>query len=145
MSILDDDAVRQQLWQAWRDSAPGTANSHEEGGFVLETETGDLIVERWPKGTKDEMSVPSHSGGRRGGLSIIATFHTHPNPGSDYQQEPGLTDIRAVRDDPDLGHAEFEGEYVIASRLVYRIERSGNVETLGEMARVLQIPSDSNP
>lgn len=144
MSVLDDDAVRHQLWRAWRESKPGTTDAHEEGGFVLKRETGELIVERWPKGTQDEMTVPSHPGGRRGGLPIIATFHTHPNPAPDYQQEPGLTDIRAVRDDPGLGHGEFEGEYVIASRRVYRIDRSGKVETVGETTRVFQVLPDSN-
>jgi hypothetical protein len=75
----------------------------------------------------------------RGGLLVVATFHTHPNPGSEFQQEPSLTDIRAVRDDADLDHPDYEGEYVIASRHIYRIPKRGPVETIGNTRTVLQI------
>jgi hypothetical protein len=63
---------------------------------------------------------------------IVATFHTHPNPGADFRQEPGLTDIRAVRDDPDLRHPDYEGEYVVASEALYRIFPDGRVEQVGD-------------
>lgn len=69
----------------------------------------------------------------------MATFHTHPNPGSDFQQEPSLTDIRAVRNDPDLRHPEYEGEYVIASEWIYRIEKNGDVAPVGHTNAVLKI------
>lgn len=75
----------------------------------------------------------------RGTLVILATFHTHPNPGPDFLQEPSLTDIRAVRNDPDLKHAEFEGEYIISAELVYRILSDGRVKVIGETRAVLRI------
>ena len=118
MGVVSDQHVRDALRQAWVESFPGTANAHEEGGFVVQMEGGSLAVERWPQGSKREITVPAHSGGRFGGQLIVATFHTHPNPGSDFQQEPSLTDIRAVRDDPELRHVEFEGELVISTETI---------------------------
>jgi len=119
------------LRQAWEDSRAGTEDEHEEGGFVLQEADGSLSVERWPCGQQNRMVVPSHVGGMRGGKRLIATFHTHPNPGPRYEQEPSLTDIRAVRDDPDLRHAEYEGELVISAETVYQICPDGTVETVG--------------
>jgi hypothetical protein len=87
-----------------------------------------MAVERWPLGVQDRIVVPPHAGGTRNGRSIVATFHTHPNPGPDFEQEPSLTDIRAVRNDPDLSHADYEGEYVIATEWIYCIKRSGLVQ-----------------
>ena len=139
MSVLDNDQVRGFLRAAWSDSQPGTPGSHEEGGFVLINNDGTLTVERWPRGQQDRIEVPNHSGGRRSGMIIVASFHTHPNPGLEFQQEPSLTDIRAVRYDPDLGHPEFEGEYVIASDHLYRVLRDGTVEDLGITRALLQL------
>src|SRR5262245_21479728 len=106
-TVFDDNAIRELLRQAWQESDAGTERAHEEGGFVLRDEDGKLSVDRWPKGAQNEIVVPPHAGGRRLGRLILATFHTHPNPGADFQQEPSLTDIRAVCGDPDLGHPEF--------------------------------------
>jgi hypothetical protein len=132
VSVLDDKTIRGLFLQAWHESQPGTAAAHEEGGFVLRNADGSLGVERWPRGVQNEILVPPHPGGRRNNLAIVATFHTHPNPGAEFQQEPSLTDIRAVRDDPDLGGPDYEGEYVIASQWIYRIQKNGQVESIGE-------------
>jgi hypothetical protein len=137
VSVLDDDIVRIQLLRAWQESQPGTPAAHEEGGFVLRYADGSLEIERWPVGAQNQISVPPHLGGRRGNWTVAATFHTHPNPGPDYQQEPSLTDIRGVRDDPDLGHADYEGEFVISADWVYLIRRDGRVELVGETNAVL--------
>src|SRR3974390_1824969 len=130
MSVLDVNSVCELLRIAWKESHPGTATAHEEGGFILRDVNGALDVERWPVGSQNRISVPAHPHGKRGDRTIVATFHTHPNAGADFQQEPSLTDMRGVRDDPGLGHTEYEGEYVIASELIYRISRSGEIETV---------------
>lgn len=139
MSVLDDEIIRGLLLQAWQDSQPGTIAAHEEDGFVLRNTDGSLVVERWPRGAHNQIVVPSHPGGKRMELSIVATFHTHPNTGPEYQQEPSLTDIRAVRNDPDLGHPEYEGEFVISSEWIYRIQRNGQVKAVGETRTVFEI------
>jgi hypothetical protein len=138
VSVLDDVTVRGLLLQAWQESHPGTTAAHEEGGFVLRNVDGSLGVERWPRGAQNEILVPPHPAGKRGNLTIVATYHTHPNPGPDFQQEPSLTDIRAVRDDPDLIHPDYEGEYVIASEWIYRIRKNGQVDAVGETEATLK-------
>ncbi len=101
---------------------------------------GSLFVIGWPRGLQNEIMVPAHRGGRSGNLPILATFHTHPNSGPEFRQEPSLTDIRAVRDDPDLSHPEYEGEYVISRSLTYRILRTGDVIVVGETQEILKLP-----
>ena len=139
MSVLDDDTIRGLFLQAWQESQPGTAAAHEEGGFVLRNTNGSLGVERWPRGAQNQIVVPPHPGCKRENLLIVATFHTHPNPGPEFQQEPSMTDIRAVQDDPDLNHPDYEGEYVIAGEWIYRVQKNGQVEGVGEMKAALKV------
>jgi hypothetical protein len=139
VSVLDDDTIRGLFLLAWRESQPGTVSAHEEGGFVLRNADGSLSVERWPRGASNQIVVPPHPGGRYDNRPIVATFHTHPNPGPGFQQDPSPTDIRAVRDDPDLGHPDYEGEYVIATEWMYRIRKDGQVESVGATGVVLRI------
>jgi hypothetical protein len=137
VSVLDDDTVRELIRLAWQESQAGTSTAHEEGGFVLRGADGALTVERWPCGEQNRIVVPDHGGCTRNTLVILATFHTHPNPGPDFQQEPSLTDIRAVRDDPDLSHPDYEGEYVISQEWVYLVRKNGQVAVIGETKAVL--------
>ena len=131
MTAFDNPTIRDHLLMAWNESEPGTANAHEEGGFVLQSDDGSLIIERWARGAQNKITVPNHDGGMRNGMKIIATFHTHPNPGENYLQEPSPTDIRAVRDDPDLAHADYQGEIVISTELTYVIAKSGTITVAG--------------
>jgi hypothetical protein len=126
-----DSAICQLIHLAWLESNPGMDLAHEEGGFILRQTDGSLTVDRWPHGLQDLISVPAHADGRRNGLPIIAMFHTHPNAGGEYLQGPGRTDIRAVTNDPNLGHAEYEGEFVISTEFIYLIKRSGAVIVAG--------------
>lgn len=98
--VLDHDDIRRAVTDAWRRSEPDSPQAHEEGGFVVLGRDGSLSVIGWPRGLQNEIVVPAHRSGRSGNLPILATFHTHPNSGPEFQQEPSLTDIRAVRDDP---------------------------------------------
>lgn len=142
MSVIENAAVNAELRKAWQESEPGTAQAHEEGGFVLLQSDGSLTVERWPRGAQDEIELPPHTGGRRSGAIVVATFHTHPNTGPEYLQEPGPTDIRGVRDDPDLRHGEYEGEYVISQQTVFRIRPDCVVEQVGDTAALLAVGGD---
>jgi len=137
-SVLDNQTIRQAFKQAWQDSQPSPIGGHEEGGFVLLDASGCFSIECWPKGRYNEILVPPHPGGKRGSKEIVATFHTHPNTGLDFQQEPSDTDIRAVRDDPDLKADTYEGEYVLTKDRIYRIDKAGNVSEIGKRKDILQ-------
>lgn len=136
MTVLDKLVVRRALMQAWQDSQPGFTGRHEEGGFILKDANGNLQIQRWPKGAQNEIFVPPHPDGKRGNKNIVATFHTHPNTGEDFLQEPSLTDIRAVRDDPDLKTNVYEGEYVITQDKIYRIDKMGDVSVVGNTQEI---------
>ena len=63
---------------------------------------GAMAIVRWPKGNISMIEVPPHSDCKIEAKEIVASFHTHPNTGADFVQEPSESDKRAVRDDPDL-------------------------------------------
>src|SRR5438105_2075194 len=128
--LLDNPVVRRGLMQAWLDSRPGLSGGREQGGFIWQEATGDIRIELWPVGLQDAITVPNHPGGQFQGASIIATFHTHPNTGSDYLQEPSETDRRAVRSDRDLRPPSYLGEFVVAAESIYHIAPSGVVNTV---------------
>lgn len=135
--LLNDGTVVRALAAAWRDSAPGPAGGHEEGGFILGAADGKVIVVRWPVGEQDTILVPPHSGCSSGHMDIIASFHTHPNTGPEYLQEPSETDKRGVRDDADLKGPEYVGEFVITNEFIYIVTPAGNVRELGPRAGLL--------
>lgn len=130
--IFGDPAVRAALEDAWVASAPGVSGGHEEGGFVTTDASGDLGVVRWPEGERDSIRVPPHSKCEIGGRRIVASFHTHPNTGDDYIQEPCEADKRAVRDDPDLKGADYVGEFVISYEMIFLITPAGRVREVAE-------------
>jgi len=131
-TILNDDVVRASLQLAWTDSEPGSATAHEEGGFILRDSAGVLRVSRWPKGAQNEIRVPLHSDCKFGGDEIVASFHTHPNTGINYLQEPSETDKRAVRNDPNLKGADYVGEFVISQATIYLVTPTGQVRELAD-------------
>lgn len=88
--ILKSPVVRAALSDAWARSTAD--NLREEGGFVVQDDAGNLDVVRWPKGEPDSIRVPPHPNCKIDDRRIVATFHTHPNAGDDYLQEPSETD-----------------------------------------------------
>lgn len=137
--ILHDSSVCAELKRAWEDSNPGSTGGHEEGGFILQDSAGNLSVVRWVTGNQNSIFLPPHSGCKIEGIAIAASFHTHPNTGGDYLQEPSETDKRAVRDDPDLKEASYVGEFVISQAKIYWIEPSGQVSEVGDTSLILDL------
>jgi hypothetical protein len=131
-TLFEEPLVVKAFKQAWLDSQPGPLGGHEEGGFVLRDMAGNLSVRRWPQGEQNIIIVPPHPDCKIDDCEIVATFHTHPNTGSDFLQEPSETDRRAVRDDPSLKGMEYEGEYVISQNLIYLIAPTGQVNVVGD-------------
>ena len=138
VEILENNIVLFELKQAWFDSEPNVSGGHEEGGFILIDFFWDLSVIRWEKGTTNEIILPPHKNCFVNGKDIIASFHTHPNTGKDFQQEPSLTDIRAVRDDFDLKGEFYLGEFVISAQNVYLIETSGEFRIIGRTSEIFE-------
>ncbi len=131
IAILNSPVVRAALRDAWADSTAGTSLGREEGGFVIQ-DAGNLDVVRWPEGERDSISVPPHPDCKIDNRRIVATFHTHPNAGDDYLQEPSETDKRAVRDDPDLKDAGYVGKFVVSHEIIFLITPSGRVREVAE-------------
>lgn len=98
----------------------------------MQDSDGKLSVLHWQRGKQDTITLPSHSDCKIGEDEIIASFHTHPNTGNDYLQEPSETDKRAVRDDPDLKGENYVGEFVISAETIYLITPAGRVRELNE-------------
>lgn len=130
-AILADATVKAELHRAWLESSPGPRGGSEEGGFIVRQADGSLRVIRWPRGAQTSIAVPPHPEGQVDGCEIIASFHTHPNTGPDFLQEPGETDRRGVRDDPDLKQPGFVGEFVLANELIFLVTPAGSVREVG--------------
>lgn len=137
-TILTNSVVLAELKRAWQDSRPGVSGGHEEGGFILRDAAGNMSIDRWPRGAQDTIILPSRPNCKIGGKEIVASFHTHPNTGKDYLQEPTETDKRAVRDDPDLKGAVYEGEFVISQEKIYLIAPNGQVSEIGDTRDILR-------
>lgn len=135
-SLLNIPIVRTALKQAWQDSNPGVTGGHEEGGFIVQDAANKLSILRWPNGLQNTILVPLHRGCRIHEQDIVASFHTHPNWGGDFLQEPSETDKRAVRDDPDLKGASYVGEFVIAQAAVYLITPTADVREVGDVQAI---------
>jgi len=87
-------------------------------------------VARWPKGEENTIILPPHHDCKIGEDEIVASFHTHPNTGSDFLQEPSETDKHAVRDDRDLKGENYIGEFVISWDTIYLITPDGHTREL---------------
>jgi hypothetical protein len=95
--IADDPVVKAALQAAWEDSNAGNKTTrHEEGGWILEGEDGNITIIRWASGNRSSIdpgpTPPAPPGGR-----VVGHFHTHPNPPTDedstkWEQGPSEAD-----------------------------------------------------
>lgn len=136
--LLQKDVVKAELASAWHESFPGIRGGHEEGGFILQSPDNKILVQRWSVGVQNRISVPPHDDCRIGKNDILASFHTHPNTGSNFLQEPSATDRRAVRDDPNLKGDLYVGEFVIANDRIYFIQPDGEVLAMGSRRELFE-------
>ncbi|OPY75702.1 MAG: hypothetical protein A4E64_01815 [Syntrophorhabdus sp. PtaU1.Bin058] len=73
---------------AWNDSNPGMTATREHGGWiVIDTETGDLSIQRWPEGQQAIITPTPRP------VYAVAHFHTHPNIGPMWNPNPSPPDI----------------------------------------------------
>lgn len=136
--LLQNDVVKAALVSAWHDSVPGITGGHEEGGFILQSPTSKIFVQRWRVGIQNQISVPPHDNCCIDENDILSSFHTHPNTGPNFLQEPSATDKRAVRDDPNLKGDLYIGEFVIANHMIYLIQPDGEVIEMGSRQELFE-------
>ena len=137
IDLINTSAIRAAVTRAWEDSKPGVTGGHEEGGFIVQDDKSNFHVVRWGGGAQNSIIIPPHQHCRINNNNIVAMFHTHPNTGSNYLQEPSETDKRAVRDDPNLKGKFYVGEFVISQETIYLIEKTGQVSELGDTQPLL--------
>jgi hypothetical protein len=135
--LLSNREVVASLKMAWYDSNPGSEAGHEEGGFIVRDSAGIIRVSRWPPGTTGEIIVPPHPDCRFDDQLILASFHTHPNTGHGYRQEPSTMDRWTIRDDQNLKDPEYLGEFVLSRNGVYLVNQRGMVTTIGTLEALL--------
>jgi len=133
---LNDPNVKAGMKQAAKDSDIGGGNPKEQGGFILkDPKTGNLSVERWPTGQSSSMSPPISTDGKYNGKDIVGSFHTHPNVGQGWKQEPSTTDTSFVTNYPKTAG---DNHYVISKDKVYRIDSGASVSDAGKTGDILK-------
>lgn len=137
IELLSTRNVTDALRRAWIESEPGGEAAHEEGGFILRDTAGTIRVSRWPRGTSSEIVVPPHSDYQYEGQAIIASFHTHPNTGRAFRQEPSTMDRWTIRDNSNLKGVDYIGEFVLSKDAVYLVDQRGQVTTVGTNTEML--------
>jgi proteasome lid subunit RPN8/RPN11 len=138
--LLDDVTIKIAIRQALLESLPGTDQPTEQGGFIVrDATTLKPVVRRLSVGQADSFQIPLCPDGRFHGEEIIGSFHTHPNIGPEWQEEPSRQDIRLVTEYPEtVGAIHF----VIGMARTYSIANDGTVNVLGTTDEVLRIDSE---
>lgn len=137
MNLLKDLGIVIGIRQAWRESeANAPVDRHEEGGYIVVAPDHSYRIERWPRGELCRITPPSIAPDNRyNGMSIVAAFHTHPNPpvdemGREWEQGPSRADRR--------WHERHEiGGFVVSQKFVYGIDASGQISLIGPRDEVL--------
>jgi hypothetical protein len=139
--LLANAEVIDQLRRAYDESRVGTDDPAEQGGFLLIDPVHCIVeVAKLPSGAPDSLAFPICADGMYQGKTIVGSFHTHPNAGADWRQEPSPQDIRLSQDFPEtMGPHQF----VIAKEKIYHIDREGMVTVIGDTEQLLGIRKDT--
>jgi hypothetical protein len=138
--LLSDSTVIDAMRRAFEESDVGGRNPVEQGGFILKDPlTGTFSVALLPAGAADSLVYPVCSDGMHDGKQIVGSFHTHPNTGPDWQQEPSLQDIRLSQEYPETMGAH---QFVISQKTIYHIDDDGAVGVAGRTVDLLKLGED---
>lgn len=142
--LLDHSSVIVGLRQAFVESDVGGLHPTEQGGFLVrDAPTGFITVIRLPSSARDSLSYPHCPNGQYQGQDIVGSFHTHPNTGKEWRQEPSPQDIRLSKEYPETTGTH---QIVISRDQVYRIDNDGLVTVVGRTAEVLKLEiEEPNP
>jgi hypothetical protein len=140
--LLADPNVLAGMRQAFRESDVGGTKPREQGGFLVRSpQSGQFAVARLPSTGDDFFCYPLCRDGIYQGQEIVGSFHTHPNTGPEWQQEPSPQDIRLSKDYPEtMGFHQL----VISRETIYHIDNEGVVSAMGKTAELLGLePSET--
>ena len=135
--LLQHKIVIEGLRLAYKESGVGTDRPIEQGGFILrQPSMATYKVVRLPAGTQATLVYPLCMDGTFEGQEIVASFHTHPNTGSEWQQQPSPQDIQLSQNYPEtMGTYQF----VISKERLYYVNNDGNVTDMGATSYILGI------
>lgn len=138
--LLLHQVVIDGLRRAYEESGIGTDRPIEQGGFILrDPAAATLVLMRLPAGSRASLVYPICADGTYQGKQIIGSFHTHPNTGQEWQQEPSPQDIRLSQEYPEtMGPHQF----VISKDTIYHIDNDGEVTAMGSTRRLLGLAED---
>ena len=142
--LLADPKVLAGMRQAFEESDVGGSVPREQGGFLVrDPPTGAFAVARLPASERDSLAYPLCADGVFQGQEIVGSFHTHPNTGQEWRQEPSPQDIRLSKEYPEtMGPQQF----VISRETTYHIDNDGLVSVWGRTAELLKLEcEETNP
>jgi hypothetical protein len=140
--LLRGAGIIHAMRRAYEESDVGGDNPVEQGGFILrDPVTGTLEVARLPSRGRDSLAYPICADGTYRRKPIIGTFHTHPNTGAEWQQDPSPQDIRLSEEHPETMGAH---QFVIAQETIYHIDNDGVVSEMGPTAHLLGLGKDTS-
>ncbi|HVT27550.1 MAG TPA: hypothetical protein VHE81_05980, partial [Lacipirellulaceae bacterium] len=90
---------------------------------------GTVQVVRLPGRSRDSLAFPICGDGTFDGMQIVGSFHTHPNLGPEWRQEPSLQDIHLSQDYPET---MVPHQFVIAQKTIYHIDNDGIITEMGQ-------------
>lgn len=135
VDLLSHPDVIDGFRRAYEESRVGTESPIEQGGFILlDPVTAALEVVRVPSGGRDSLEYPICPDGTYQGKQIVGTFHTHPNTGPQWQQDPSPQDVRLSQDYPETTGSH---QFVIASETIYHIDNEGTVSEVASTSELL--------
>ncbi len=141
--LLADQNAIAGMRRAYVESDVGGSRPQEQGGFLVrDSQTGFIAVMRLPSSARDSLSYPLCPNGIYQGHEIVGSFHTHPNTGKEWRQEPSPQDIRL-----STGYPETMGPHqlVISREKVYHINNDGVVTVVGRTTAVLNLEDEEPP
>jgi hypothetical protein len=139
--LLAHAGVIEGMRCAYEESGVGTDSPVEQGGFIVrDLTTGTLDVVRLSAGGRHSLVYPLCPNRRYEGKQIVGSFHTHPNTGPEWRQEPSMQDIRLSLEYPETMGAH---QFVIARATIYHIDNDGVVSEMGLPHLLLRLSEDS--
>ena len=142
--LLAHPGVIAGIRRAFVESDVGGWRPREQGGFLIrDAHTRFITVIRLPASAHDSLRFPLCANGLFEDNLIVGSFHTHPNTGSEWRQEPSPQDILLSKEYPEtMGPHQF----IVSREIFYHVNNDGLVTEIGRTAEVLKLDTEEpNP